>query len=172
MTHSIYNLKVSLSLTSHLSLFLFTSPILFSPHLPHPTFPFHPLSLLPSLLLLSPSPLTPFHLQPHLISLTHATPRLTPHLISPTPTHTYPYPLQVSLQLSKYVAEYLQLTPGTWSGRKAPIQYLSKQESWQLLNEEHCFQVCLVWCGEVVWGGCLMKCSVVYCVALYCFVLY
>ena len=85
-----------------------------------------------------------------LLSLPLPTPYLiSPHLISPTHTpRTYvPYPLQVSLQLSKYVAEYLQLTPGTWSGRKAPIQYLSKQESWQLLNEEHCFQVCVVGCS-------------------------
>ena len=47
---------------------------------------------------------------------------------------------QVAVQLSKLTADVLHLTPTPYTPIAAPIQYLAKQSSWQLLSEHNAFQ--------------------------------
>ena len=47
---------------------------------------------------------------------------------------------QVAVQLSKFTADALRLTPTPYTPLSAPIQHLAKQHSWQLLSEQNCFQ--------------------------------
>ena len=47
---------------------------------------------------------------------------------------------QVAVQLSKFTADALRLTPTPYTPLSAPIQHLAKQPSWQLLSEQNCFQ--------------------------------
>jgi hypothetical protein len=47
---------------------------------------------------------------------------------------------QVAVQLSKFTADALRLTPTPYTPLSAPIQHLAKQHSWLLLSEQNCFQ--------------------------------
>ena len=47
---------------------------------------------------------------------------------------------QVAVQLSKFAADSLRLTPTPYTPLSAPLQYLAKQPSWQLLSEQNCYQ--------------------------------
>ena len=47
---------------------------------------------------------------------------------------------QVAVQLSKFAADTLRLTPTPYTPIGAPLQYLAKQPSWQLLSEQNCYQ--------------------------------
>lgn len=47
---------------------------------------------------------------------------------------------QVAVQLSKFAADSLRLTPTPYTPPSAPLQYLAKQPSWQLLSEHNCYQ--------------------------------
>ena len=47
---------------------------------------------------------------------------------------------QVAVQLSKFTADVLRLTPTPFTPVSAPIQHLAKQPSWQLLSEPNSFQ--------------------------------
>jgi ELMO/CED-12 family len=47
---------------------------------------------------------------------------------------------QVAVQLSKFAADTLRLTPTPYTPLGAPLQYLAKQPSWLLLSEQNCYQ--------------------------------
>jgi ELMO/CED-12 family len=47
---------------------------------------------------------------------------------------------QVAVQLSKFTADALRLTPTPYTPLSAPIQHLAKQNSWLLLSEQNSFQ--------------------------------
>jgi ELMO/CED-12 family len=47
---------------------------------------------------------------------------------------------QVAVQLSKFAADALRLTPTPYTPLGAPLQYLAKQPSWLLLSEQNCYQ--------------------------------
>ena len=47
---------------------------------------------------------------------------------------------QVAVQLSKFAADSLRLTPTPYTPLGAPLQYLAKQPSWLLLSEQNCYQ--------------------------------
>jgi hypothetical protein len=48
--------------------------------------------------------------------------------------------IQVAIQICKFVADTLEITPTPLTPFQAPIQHLAEKSSWKLLSDENCFQ--------------------------------